>query len=178
MSDSYVNALHTKTALVDDGVDCDGGLTSFTVTNDELALSTTNGDHGVDCLDSGLEWLMHWLATHDSRSLNFYTTNDAANDVALTVDGLAQRVDNTTQQCVANRNRQDASGCFYWLAFFNAIGISENYSTNGVFVEVQSETNGAVFKLEQFVYCAIGKTRHAGDTVAHFCNTTDGTSLE
>ena len=178
MTNCNINALHTETALVDDGVNCNSGLTSFTVTNDEFALTATNGDHGVNSLDSCLHWLVHGLATHDAWSLNFYTTNDSANNVTLAVDWLAECVNNATQKRITNRNRQNTTGCFYWLAFFNAIGISENYSTNGVFVEVQSETNGSVFKLKQFVYCAIGKTRHAGDTVAHFCNTTDGASLE
>jgi hypothetical protein len=30
--------------LVDDGIDCDGSLSSLSVTNDELSLATTDGD--------------------------------------------------------------------------------------------------------------------------------------
>lgn len=40
--------------LVDDGVDADGGLTSLTVTDNQLTLSAADGDQSVDGLEAGL----------------------------------------------------------------------------------------------------------------------------
>ena len=76
LTDSNVDALHTQTALVDDGVNCNCGLAGLAVTNDQLALSTTDWGHGVDGLDACLQWLVHWLAAHDAWRLHFYTARD------------------------------------------------------------------------------------------------------
>lgn len=44
--------------LVDDGVDGQGSLSSLTISNDQLTLSTTDGYKGVDgldtCMDKGI----------------------------------------------------------------------------------------------------------------------------
>ncbi|CAB4715331.1 unannotated protein [freshwater metagenome] len=74
LTNSDVDALHTQAALVDDGVDRDCGLTGLAVSNDQFALSTTDWGHGVDCFDTGLQRLVHWLAAHDAWRLNFYTS--------------------------------------------------------------------------------------------------------
>ena len=48
--------------LVDDRVDRDRGLAGLAVTDDELALAATDGGHGVDGLEAGLQRLVHRLA--------------------------------------------------------------------------------------------------------------------
>ena len=178
LTDCNVDALHTKTALVDDGVDRNSGLTGLTVTNDEFALSTTNWGHCVDRLDAGLQWLVHWLATHDARSLDFHGAADCANDVTLTVDGRTKCVDNATKHRVTNWDGENATSCFNSLAFFNGVCFAEHNYTDEIFIKVESETNGSVLELKKFVHHAIRQARNAGDTVAHFCDATNSGCLE
>ena len=45
--------------LVDDGVNSDGGLSSLTITNDQLTLATTDGHQGIDGLDTSLKHRGH-----------------------------------------------------------------------------------------------------------------------
>lgn len=59
--------------LVDDGVDGDGGLSGLTVTDDELTLSTADGDEGVDGLEAGKHGLGDGLSGDDAGSLGLGT---------------------------------------------------------------------------------------------------------
>jgi hypothetical protein len=47
--------------LVEDGIESDGSLTGLTITNDQLTLSTSNWNHGVDGLETSLDWLTDGL---------------------------------------------------------------------------------------------------------------------
>ena len=62
LSDGNVDAVQhllrvsgiVETLLVNDGVNCDGGLSGLTITDDQLTLATADGHEGVDSLDAGL----------------------------------------------------------------------------------------------------------------------------
>jgi len=84
-----------KVLLVKHAVDGDGGLSGLTVTNDKLALSTSNWDKTVDGLKTGLHGLVHGLAGQDTWGLDFYTLAGGGVDGAFAVDGLSKTVDNT-----------------------------------------------------------------------------------
>ena len=45
LTDRYVDTNHTLAFLINDRIDGDGGLTSLAVTDNQLALTTTNRDH-------------------------------------------------------------------------------------------------------------------------------------
>ena len=84
---------------------------------------------------------------------------DAADDLAATVDRLAERVDDTTEQRVADGHAEDATGGLDGLAFFDAVGIAEHDGSDRLLVEVQGETDSAVLEFEQLVDRAIGQGR-------------------
>ena len=62
-----------ETLLVDDGVNGNCSFTSLPVTDDELALSTSDGHQTVDGLDSGLHGLLHRGTGDDARCLHSHT---------------------------------------------------------------------------------------------------------
>src|SRR5690606_15443137 len=68
LADSNVDAGDTLALLGNDGVDGDGGLTGLAVANDQLALTTTHRDHGVDGLGTSLQRLRHRLTGNHARS--------------------------------------------------------------------------------------------------------------
>ena len=152
LADSHIDALHTLTLLVQDRVDGDGGLTGLTVTDDEFALSTADRGHGVDGLDSRLQGLAHGLTTGDTRRLDFHTTADGALEFTLAVDGTTEGIHDATEEGVTDRNGQDLSGGLHDLLFFEAFHAAEDDGTDGVFIEVHGETEGAVLEFEQLVH--------------------------
>ena len=98
---------------------------------------------------------MHWLATHDARSLDFYGTANRTNDVTLAVNRCAKCVDHAAKHCVTNWNGENATSALDSLAFFDRVGFAEYYSTDEILIKVESETNGSVLELEKFVHHAI-----------------------
>ena len=177
LADGYIDALHTESALVDDGVDGDSGLARLAVTDDQLALTATDRGHRVDGLDAGLQRLVHGLAAHDARGLHFYAARDCTDDVALAVDRLAECVHYAAEHRIANGHRKDATRGLHWLTFGDVVGIAEHHGADGLFFEVERQAHHAAFELEQLVHRAVGQAAHAGDAVAHFDHATNRAGL-
>ena len=98
-------------------------------------------------------------------------------DVALAIDGVAQCVDHATQQFRTNRNFQDAAGALDGHAFGQTQVVTQNYSTNGVLLQVECHTKYAFGKLEHFPVHYIGETVNPHNTVRYGKNRTFVTCL-
>src|SRR6185312_14447505 len=85
-------------ALVDDRVECNSRLAGLPVADDQLTLPTADGGHGVDCLEAGLQRLLHGLALDDRRRLHLERTALGGGDVALAVERTAEGVDHATEE--------------------------------------------------------------------------------
>ena len=64
------------------------------------------------------------------------------------------------------------------LAFFDAVGVTENNGADRLLVEVQRQTHRAVLELEQLVDGAVRQATDAGDSVADLRDAPDGACLE
>src|SRR3954470_16819931 len=67
LPDGVVNTDDVFVALVDDGVDGNGGLPRLPVTDDQLALAAADRYHRVDRFQPGLKRLAHRLTIDDAR---------------------------------------------------------------------------------------------------------------
>lgn len=88
--------------LVEDGVKSDGSLTGLTVTNDQLTLTTANGNHGVDGLETSLHGLVDGVTGENARGLLLGTTLLSGLDGTLAVDGVAEGVNDTAEKSLAD----------------------------------------------------------------------------
>lgn len=93
-----------ETLLVEDGVESDGSLTGLTVTNDQLTLTTADGHHGVDGLETSLDWLVDGLAGKNTGGLELSTTTLSGLDGSLAVNGVTKSVHDTAKHGLANWN--------------------------------------------------------------------------
>ena len=161
------------TLLVQDGVDRDRRLAGLAVTDDELALSTTDGRHRVDGLDAGLQRLADGLATGDAGGLDLHAAKLGVDERALAVNGLTEGVHDSSEQRVADGHRQNAPGRANDLLFFDAVHRAEHDRADRLLVEVHGKSHGAVFELEKLVHLRRGQPRHARDAVADFDDAPD-----
>ena len=173
MADGDIDALHPQALLVDDGVDGHGRLARLAVTDDEFALAAADRGHGVDGLDAGLQRLAHRLASNDAGCLDLEAAGLGGGDGALAVDRLAHSVDHSTQEGVADPDRQDATGRLDQLLFLESGVLTEDHRTDGLLVEVEGQALGAVGELEDLVDRAAGQAGDAGDAVTDFDNAAD-----
>jgi hypothetical protein len=92
------------TLLVENGVESDGSLSGLTVTNDQLTLTTSDGHHGVDGLETSLHGLADGLTGKNTRSLHLSTASLLGVERALAVNGVSEGVDDTAEKLGTDRN--------------------------------------------------------------------------
>ena len=160
--------------LIDDGVDSNSGFANLSVTNDKLALSTTDGNHRVDGLETSLQRLVHWLTEDDTRSLALKRQADAlAVDVAASVDGLGQDIDDTSQQSLTHLDRGNLARAAHLHVLADGVDLIEQNDTNVTLLKVHSNTCDPVLELHQFVGLNIAQAIDVCHTVAHLQHRTD-----
>src|SRR5258706_6747078 len=137
LTDRDVNADHVAALLVDDGVERDGSLAGLTVTDDQLALSAADGDHGIDGLHAGLQRLLHRLPVNHAGRDGFDGIHTFALDRALTLDWLAQRVDHAPDQAFTHGDRHDASSATDLVALRDFLIFTEQHGAHLVLFEGQ-----------------------------------------
>ena len=75
--------------LVDNGINGDRSLTSLTVTDDQLTLATTDRDHGINCLNTGLQRGIYGFSLDNAVSHTLDPAELVSLDRALAIDWLA-----------------------------------------------------------------------------------------
>jgi hypothetical protein len=90
------------TLLVDDGVDRDRRLARLAVANDQFALASADRNHRVDRFDARLHGLFDALPVHDARGEPLYSKVIFGFDRTLTVDRVAESVDDAANEALSN----------------------------------------------------------------------------
>jgi hypothetical protein len=101
--------------LVQHGVEGDSGLSGLTVTNDQLTLTTSDGHHGVDGLETSLYGLVDGLTGQDTGGLELGTALLGGLDGTLSIDGVTEGVDNTSEKSLADGNVDLLFVSYWWF---------------------------------------------------------------
>jgi hypothetical protein len=125
LSDSDVNAVElgvvvgsvVPSLLVEDGVDGDSGLSGLTISDDQLTLSTSDGNHGVDRLESSQHGFRDGSTGENSGSLDLGTTTLLGVDGTLSIDGVTESVDDTTEHLGSDGDVDNVSGTLNRVTF-------------------------------------------------------------
>src|SRR5690606_32518491 len=169
-----VDAFYAGVFLIDDRVDSDSGFTGLAVTNDQLALSTSDGNHGVDGFQAGLHRLENGLTCDDAGGFDFDLVTLGGFDRPAAVDRLAECVDNASFQAGANGNVDDAVGALDQIAFHDQAVTSEQGNTDVVFFKVQSHAVNVVREFQKLAGHGRFETVNTRNSVT---NGNNGTSL-
>jgi hypothetical protein len=138
---------------------------ALAVTDDELALTAADRDHGVDGLEARLHGLVDRLALHDAGRLELHAAAELAVDGALAVDGLAERVHHAADEGGAHGHVDDAAGALDRVAFADLLVAAEDGDADVVVFEVEHEAHQLAGELHQLAGHGALETVHAGDTV-------------
>jgi hypothetical protein len=90
--------------LIQDGVESDGSLTSLTITNDQLTLTTSDRNHGIDSLETSLDGLIDRLSGKNTGSLELSTALLLGLNWALSIDWATESIDDTAKKFWSNWN--------------------------------------------------------------------------
>ena len=166
LTDRDVNANDIAALLVDDSINGHRGFTRLAVTDDELALSATDGNHAVDRLQAGLQWLFDGLARDDTRRFDLNAPALFGFDGAAAVDGLTQGIHDATDERLAHRHFGDATGALHRIALFDHVGFTEKGGADVILFEVQRDAENPVGKFQQLAGGNFVQTVNARNTVA------------
>ena len=148
LANGHVNALNALALLVDDGVHRDGGLACLAVADDQLALTTPDGYHGVNRLKSCLHGLADRLPADDARSHLFNGSRRAGLDRAFTIRRIAQSIHHPSQQSLAHGYLQDSARATCRVALRDMLVVPQNDCTHGVTLQVQGQAEGVARELD------------------------------
>ena len=124
--------------LVEDSVDGDSGLAGLTVTNDQLTLTTTDGNHGVDGLETSHHGLVDGATGQDTGSLDGGTATLGGLNRSLSVNRVTEGVDDTSEETRADGNIDNLAGTLDGVALLDETIVTENGDTDVVGFQVQA----------------------------------------
>ena len=167
LADGDIDADEVGVALVDDGVNGDGGFACGAVADDEFPLAASDGDHRINGLDAGLDGGVHGFADHDVGGGALYRHLTVGEDGAFAVQRPAQGVDDAADEGVADGDFNNLPGGAHPVTLFNGVGIAEDGGADDVRFQVEGQAEDAVAKVQQLVGADALQALDAGDAVAH-----------
>ena len=127
LADGDIDAFDAAALLIDDRVDGQCGFAGLAIADDQLTLTATDRDHGVDRLVAGLHRLGDRLAPdHAGRNL-LDGARQLGAERALGINRIAERVDHSAEQFRSDRHFQNAAGGLDRIAFAQVLVVTEHH---------------------------------------------------
>src|SRR6185295_8854209 len=123
-------------------------------------------DQRVQCLEAGLDRLVHRLPGNDARCLDLDAAALRGVDRALAVDRVAEAVDDPAEQALADRHVDDRLGAADGVALADRRVGAEDDDADIVSLEVQRHALDAAVKLDHLARLDVVEAVDAGDAVA------------
>src|SRR5207247_11081084 len=98
--------------------------------------------------DAGLQRLLHRLARDHAWRLELELARLVRVERAPAVEWIAERVDDSAEQRLADRNAGDAGGALDLLALLDVLPLAEQRGADVALLEVEREPGDAVPELE------------------------------
>ena len=133
--------------LVDDGGDGDGGLTGLTITDDKFTLTTADGDHGVDGLETSEEVDGDGRAGDDvggaSVDLTEFLEEGAGLGEETDGDFVSEGVDDLAEDARTDGDGEELAGGHDLLAGLDFVDVVHQDDTDAaVLFQVEDEAGG------------------------------------
>jgi hypothetical protein len=158
--------------LVKDGVDGDSGLSGLTITNDQLTLTTTNGHHGVDGLETSHHGLVDRATGQDTRGLERSTATLRCLDGTFAINGVTEGVDDAPKETRADGNIDNLAGTLDGVVFLDETIVTEDRDTNIVGFQVQAHATDTRREFHHLFGLHIFQAPDTSNTVTNAQNTT------
>src|SRR5262249_1556362 len=149
LSDGAVDTNQIVALVVDDGVQNHSSLAGLAVTNDEFALPTANGNHGINGLDACRHRLTHGLTINNAGSTTYNVNQFFASQRTLVVNGVAQGIQDAAYQCRTRRHRHDVPGAPDFVAFLHFRVVTKQHRAHLVFFQIHGDAGNIMAEVEQ-----------------------------
>ncbi len=168
-----VNADHVAVALVDNGVDGDGGFADGAVADNQLPLPAPQRKQSVHHHQPGLHRLRHQLAVDNRRCRALDRCQCFARNRSLAIERAAQRVDDPAQQLRPHRHAHHIAGAANALPGLDRIGIVEQHTADPFTVQHLGKAELPASELQQLVEAHTRQAGNQRDPIPHLLNPAD-----
>ena len=163
LANGTIDAHDILTSLVEDSVDRNGGFSRLPVTENELALAPADRNERIDNCQSGLERHGDGRAVHDGGGGAFDRQALARSHRALAIERPTERVDDASQQLVADDHIHDPARALDLIAGVQMPVFAEQNDADLVLVHVEGNAEHIAGKLYQLLKAYTGKAGDLGD---------------
>ena len=130
-------------------------------------MAAPDRDEAVNRLDSGLHRLVHRAARDNPGRFHVHAPPlGDIGDVALAVDGIAERVDDPSKQPFADRDVHNGAGALDRIAFLDAGVAAEDHRADIVGFEIERHAFDAAGEFDQFAGLDVVEPINPRDAVA------------
>lgn len=158
--------------MVDDGIDGDGGLTSLSITNNKFSLTSTDGDEGVDTLNTSLHRFSDGLSGNNTGSLDFNSGSLGGLEGTETVDRVTEGVQDSSAHSITNGDIDDGTSSLDDITFLNISIVTQNDDTDVVSFQVKGHTSNTGLKFNHFTGLDLSQTKDSCNTITNGNNGT------
>ena len=135
------------------------------VADDQFALAAADGDEGIDGLQAGRHRLVHRFTGDDARCLDVDAGALLGLDRAFAIDGIAQTVNDATEQTFADGNFNDGAGALDGVAFLDGAVVTEDHTADVVGFEVKGHAADTAGEFDHLAGLHLVEAIDAGDAV-------------
>ncbi len=167
MADRHVDADHVAALLVDDRVEGQRRFAGLPVADHQLALPASDGNHGVDGLDPGLQRLFHRLPVDHAGRQALHRIELRRLNRTLAVDRLADSIHHAPDHGLTHRHRHDARRAAHLVAFADVRVIAQQHRAHLILFQVHGDARNVVRKLDQLARHHFLETVDAGNAIAY-----------
>src|SRR5574337_529834 len=149
LTDRHIDTEDVFTLLVDNGVDGDCRLAGLPVADDQLALSPSDRNHGIDGLDASLKRLLNRSAVYHPGGQPLNGPKLFSVDRSLAVDRQAQSVYHSPYQRLAHRHRGDPARPLDQITLLDRFSLAQQDRADVILLKVQHHAEDVVRKLQK-----------------------------
>ena len=163
LADGAIDAQHILVALVQNGVDRNGGLAGLPVAEDQFALAAADRNQRIDDDEAGLQRHGDGRTVHDRPRGAFDGQTPAGRDRPFAIERRAQRVDDAPDQPIAHRHVHHPARALDLIARVQMPAIAKQHDADFVLIDVERDAVQIAGKLHQFIKAHARKARDLGD---------------
>ena len=163
LADRAIDAQDVLVALVQNGVDRDGGLAGLPIAKNQLALAAAYRNERIDDDKASLQRHRDRSAVHDRPGRTFDRQTLGRWNRSFAIEWPAQWVDDSPDQSIAHRHVHDTTCSLDLIAGVQMPAFAKQHDADFLFINVERDAVEITGKLHQFVEADARKARDLGD---------------
>ena len=149
--------------MIENRIERKGGFAGLPIAENQLALTTPDGNERIDDFEAGLKRRGNGRTVHDRRRRAFDRQALAGDDRPVAIQGPTERIDHAPQHAIAHGYVHDPARALDFTARLETPVFAEQHNTNVVLVNIERHAEHLTGKRHQFVKTHAGKAGDLGD---------------